>query len=235
MQEKYKRITAETLKDPYFIEQRAGGLNPCIRRPQGSILRVQNCVYWVWYCFSSSAGKPLLASVNAENFVNTARVQGLSVGDTPKLGAVICWRNGEVGNGADGAGHAGFVVEMDGNHIVTSESGWNNSNQAVWMTTRYQGSDGNWGQSAAYQFEGFIYLPENTDIIVPTAPVRRGEQGAAVRWLQTRLSERGYYYYDHIDGDFGSKTFGAVLAFQFDRKLEVDGVCGPMTRKALLE
>jgi peptidoglycan hydrolase-like protein with peptidoglycan-binding domain len=54
-----------------------------------------------------------------------------------------------------------------------------------------------------------------------------------VQQMQQALFERGYLRKSEIDGDFGKITLGAVLAFQFENKLEVDGVCGQKTKAAL--
>jgi peptidoglycan hydrolase-like protein with peptidoglycan-binding domain len=51
-----------------------------------------------------------------------------------------------------------------------------------------------------------------------------------LQWYLTDLK----YYNDDIDGDFGIYTLGALLAYQFKNNLEVDGVCGPGTRKSLI-
>lgn len=50
--------------------------------------------------------------------------------------------------------------------------------------------------------------------------------------LQTKLKAIGYYR-GSLDGDFGPLTHSALLDFQSDNGLEVDGVVGPATLKAL--
>jgi hypothetical protein len=52
-----------------------------------------------------------------------------------------------------------------------------------------------------------------------------------VKWLQYELVEAGYKL--DIDGKFGTKTNTALKSFQASAKLVVDGICGPLTRKAL--
>jgi peptidoglycan hydrolase-like protein with peptidoglycan-binding domain len=52
-----------------------------------------------------------------------------------------------------------------------------------------------------------------------------------VKWLQWELNEHGYPI--AIDGKFGTKTDTALESFQKSAKLKVDGICGPLTRKAL--
>ena len=72
-------------------------------------------------------------------------------------------------------------------------------------------------------------MPANTR---PT--LRRGEKGDAVRELQTMLVAQGYDLPGSgIDGDYGPETRGAVLAFQDDRGLKMDGIVGPATWAAL--
>lgn len=66
-----------------------------------------------------------------------------------------------------------------------------------------------------------------------SSTLKLGSTGDDVRRLQQALADKGYYFADHIDGDFGKETFGAVLAFQLDSGLDVDGICGPATRKSL--
>ena len=57
-------------------------------------------------------------------------------------------------------------------------------------------------------------------------------QGREVTQLQKRLTALGYAP-GPIDGAYGPATAAAVRAFQRDKKLEVDGVVGAETRKAL--
>lgn len=77
-----------------------------------------------------------------------------------------------------------------------------------------------------------------TPTIAPT--VRKGSKGQAVTTLQTSLVALGYNIGtfgangDGIDGDFGAKTLEAVIAFQADRGLTVDGIVGTETWDALI-
>lgn len=63
--------------------------------------------------------------------------------------------------------------------------------------------------------------------------IKKGDKGERVRILQEALVCRGYLRRSEIDGDFGVITLGAVLAFQFENGLEVDGVAGAYTQAAL--
>jgi V8-like Glu-specific endopeptidase len=80
-------------------------------------------------------------------------------------------------------------------------------------------------------------------VVPPTASrptLRRGSQGPAVTELQTRLNTwlmrtpSAGLPLIIVDGAFGSKTDGAVRAFQRAMNLQVDGVVGPQTWGALL-
>ena len=62
--------------------------------------------------------------------------------------------------------------------------------------------------------------------------LRRGHRGEDVRWVQRRLQMHGFRP-GPADGVFGKRTDTAVRAFQKARKLEIDGIVGPKTRRAL--
>jgi peptidoglycan hydrolase-like protein with peptidoglycan-binding domain len=64
------------------------------------------------------------------------------------------------------------------------------------------------------------------------AQLRSGAEGPAVAALQRRLAELGYQVHE-VDGQFGSETHHAVVAFQKVNRLGRDGVVGPVTRRAL--
>ncbi|HEX8134343.1 MAG TPA: L,D-transpeptidase family protein [Actinomycetes bacterium] len=76
--------------------------------------------------------------------------------------------------------------------------------------------------------------PPTTTKPKPTEPaqLRSGAEGPAVEALQRRLAELGYQVHE-VDGQFGSETHHAVVAFQKVNRLGRDGVVGPVTRTAL--
>lgn len=66
----------------------------------------------------------------------------------------------------------------------------------------------------------------------PPAPaLSLGDRGPEVSALQTRLNALGADL--EVDGDFGRNTLAAVMAFQSEKGLDVDGIVGPQTRRAL--
>ena len=145
------RLTAPTKDNAHYYAN-----NPCYQSGYG----LPNSTCYAWGRFYEVSGeRPLLSLGNAENWWSYS--DGYKRGSTPKLGAVICWRKGQAHNGADGAGHVAIVEAInDDGSIVTSESGWNSS---LFWTSNRTNSNGNWGQSSAYTFQGFIYNPKTFD------------------------------------------------------------------------
>ena len=78
-------------------------------------------------------------------------------------------------------------------------------------------------------------VPTTAAPITPTPTpksMRLGFQGDAVRTVQRKLKELGYYT-GSIDGDFGKETEKAVKAFQKANGLSADGKVGEQTLKKL--
>lgn len=62
--------------------------------------------------------------------------------------------------------------------------------------------------------------------------LKRGDRGSDVRFVQSILRELRYYRYK-LDSYFGARTEEAVIAFQTDQGILVDGMVGPETLNAL--
>ena len=71
-----------------------------------------------------------------------------------------------------------------------------------------------------------LYLP------VSYALSKYGSRGEEVKKIQTKLKQWGYYS-GNIDGIYGTVTFNAVKSFQKKNGLDVDGIAGEKTLKAL--
>lgn len=157
------RLTRPTAGNKYYIRKASGGYSSAVQgSPKDSQCDVlHNCVGYANGRFNEiiGAGKESYALVcNAEQFVTRAKALGLTVSQTPRLGAIAVWQAGATLNGSDGAGHVAVVeVINSATEIVTSESGYNAKN-AFWTQTRKKGI-GNWGQGSNYKFLGFIYNP----------------------------------------------------------------------------
>lgn len=68
--------------------------------------------------------------------------------------------------------------------------------------------------------------------VADAAVLKQGSRGSLVRQVQTKLKSLGYYKIS-VDGIFGAKTRTAVINFQRDYGLKVDGIVGTQTFKAL--
>ena len=233
-----QRLTKPEAGNPYYNRIASGGYSGAI---QGSPVctgcdTLANCVGYAAGRFNEIIGKGKFVYFqyppNAEDFYDTAIAEGLEVGSTPKLGAIIVWAKGKTWTSSDGAGHVAVVedIKSDGS-IITSESGYGCANP-FWTSHRYKES-GNWGAGTQYRFLGFVYQPGTMTTDVPTGIIRKGDTGAEVHWMQTQLADKGYLRKSEIDGDFGKITLGALLAFQFEHGLDIDGICGPATIDAL--
>lgn len=89
--------------------------------------------------------------------------------------------------------------------------------------------------SAAQLHAGDILVTKtkgHTVIVVGTEvkrqTLKRGSRGADVTYLQERLTAQGYNV-GEIDGDFGRKTEKAVMDYQSDYGLKIDGIVGAKT------
>lgn len=162
------RFTLPERGNPYYNTKSNGGYsNAVLGKPTETGLNVlRNCVGYANGRFAEIQGLNTIKYqlvCNAEKFVDKAKTYGLTIGTTPKLGAIIVWQGGATKSGDDGAGHVAVVeqINADGS-IVTSESGWNAS-KAFWTQTR-NNKDGRWGQNSKYTFLGFIYNPAVPDV-----------------------------------------------------------------------
>lgn len=228
------RLTRPESGNKYYNTPDAGGY--AVGAIKGNPLQagtdiLANCVGYAAGRFNEIIGAEkwvyLQYPPDAENFIDIAKQQGLKTGTEPKLGAIIVWAKGKTWTSSDGAGHVAVVeqINSDGS-IITSESGYGCANP-FWTTYREKGG-GNWGAGTEYRFIGFVYQPDSTPHLI-----KKGDKGAEVELMQARLHALGYLRKTEIDGDFGKITLGAVCAFQLERGLTVDGICGPATQAAL--
>jgi 3D (Asp-Asp-Asp) domain-containing protein len=71
-----------------------------------------------------------------------------------------------------------------------------------------------------------------SDTAMAASNLSWGSRGTEVVQVQQALNNRGYWC-GEADGIFGSKTYSAVIRFQKDAGIGVDGIVGPITRQAL--
>lgn len=170
------RLTRPEAGNRCYIRKASGGLNPAIKGyPTDAACDVlHNCVGYAVGRFAEIGG-PWLKPVNAELFIQYAERDGLTIEQTPSLGACMVWQGGSTQQPGDGAGHVAIVEQInpDGS-IITSESGYG-AKKPFWTTHRVKGS-GNWGEKPSrYKFLGFIRNPAVEEL------------PAGVRWLEIEL------------------------------------------------
>ena len=166
------RLSAPSTTDKNWIKSTRGGYNYCIEISNGSCL--PNCVGYAWGRWREILGASHnLSRANAENWwTNTG--DGYERGQTPRLGAVMCWRNGAVGNGNDGAGHVAIVekISADGRTVTTSESNYGGIRfQNVVRSYPY-------ALGRNFAFQGFIYLPIKFDSAETAKPTKTVDEVA---------------------------------------------------------
>lgn len=152
------RTTAPSRSDKRYINYNKGGYNTCIsiNRQTGYVL--PNCVGYaqgrLLEIRSESKVNWKLPACNAEDWYEMAQRNGMSVGQTPKLGAVICWRAGQTYNSSDGAGHVAVVEEIKPNgDIVVSQSAYGGQKFYLSALTKASG----YMYAANRPLVGFIY------------------------------------------------------------------------------
>ena len=161
----------------YYIRKVTGGLNGAVAgeptQPYANVL--DNCVGYANGRYNESINDPDLKGVvkafkyqltcNAENFIESAKRQGLKISSTPIEGGIMVWQKGATLSDNDGAGHVAFVERVyDDGSIMTSESGWGSW---AFKTVRRDNSNGRWGQNSLYKFRGCIINPsiENPKVV----------------------------------------------------------------------
>lgn len=77
-----------------------------------------------------------------------------------------------------------------------------------------------------------VYLEQMTKTVDPLEVLKIQSEGEEVVNLQMRLRDLGYFNYK-VTGYFGEATRGAVVLFQEQNQLDVDGTVGPQTREVL--
>lgn len=186
-----------------------------------------NCTAYVWGRWYELLGiKPKVYTGNAENwFPKGTSYDGYERGQSPKLGAIACWRKGQAGNDKDGAGHVAIVEEIyaDGS-ILTSNSGYKASLFYTKKIAKGYALSG-------YAFQGFIYLPIKFDENISES-IAQG----LIAQVQTYLNQK-YNFSLAVDNIFGTKTKTALvkaLQIEFNNaygsKLVADGIFGIKTK-----
>lgn len=206
-----KQRTTQPKNSKYYTRCANGGYNGAVQgSPVISGANVLcNCVGYANGRFNEIINDPDLKGTekkfryqlvcNAENFIESAKKQGLKISSTPVLGGIMVWQKGGTLSGSDGAGHVAVVeqINADGS-IITSESAW--AGFAFKRITRKKSA--RWGQASGYTFRGCIINP-GVKTPAKTTPKKSTDQIAqevlAGKWgtgsdRKNRLQAAGYNY-----------------------------------------
>lgn len=145
----------------YYITRAAGGWSPCIEgnteyglQPfAGSVL--PNCVGYICGRFNEKLNTGdcrYFGNTDARNLYALGISQGLSFGNDPVAGGVICFDT-------DYRGHAVIIERViDQNTVEISESGWRYTSAPIVRTYTMYRSNGAWQYSGG-TYQGIIYPP----------------------------------------------------------------------------
>lgn len=251
------RLKCPKKGNKYYNNKRHSGLSDAVNgSPMISGLTVlDNCVGWANSRFNEIINDPNLEGIvksfryqlvcNAENFIESAKKQGLKISSVPVVGGIIVWQKGRTLSSRDGAGHVAVVEAVyDDGSILTSESGW-----ASWTfkTVRRYNKNGRWGQNSAYKFRGCIKNPAVDGKPVPAPKLvvdGIGGMGTVIamqEFLNTPVdgsiggqNKKLKKYYPALTAvTFGGGGSPCVKALQKWVGAKADGVWGEETSKAL--
>lgn len=93
-------------------------------------------------------------------------------------------------------------------------------------------ADGRGDDTSQWDIDGSLMpAPDAKPYVAPPPTLRKGAKGEIVEKLQGRLNAHGAEL--KIDGDFGERTYNAVILFQTMNDLPRDGIVGPLSWGAL--
>lgn len=151
-----------------------------------------------------------------------------SDGYIPTPGDIIMYDWDDTGRG-DNSGnpdHVGIVEKVDNGSITVIEGNYSNT-----VKRRTLAVNGKYIRG--YCLPDYTSISEEKEMQIPT--LRKGSKGESVRAMQTLLIGYGYTCgCCGADGDFGDGTMAALRNYQKDRRLIVDGICGPKTWAKML-
>lgn len=199
------RTTAPSRTDKHFINYSKGGYNTSIAIDKESGYVMPNCVGYAQGRLLEIRGESKvnwkMPACNAEDWYDTARANGMSVGQTPKLGAVAVWRAGSTHNSADGAGHVGVVEEIKPNgDIVVSQSAY--GGQEFYLSTLTKSSG--YTYAVNRPLVGFIYcgIEFEEPILTPTGTHIEAGQKVELRCVHCYASESALSTYGVRSGTY---------------------------------
>lgn len=191
------------------------------------------CMIFVWWCFKQAGAESLIKkTASCTACWNAMKGQSVSR-NSLKPGDIVFfdW------DGSGDCDHVGIVESVGSSRVTTIEGNTSSGNS---------GSQSN-GDGVYRRYRNLsqvakairpAYTGGNSssggNVTVTVKEVSTGSSGRAVKNLQLILNNRGYNC-GTADGDFGSKTKAAVIAFQKAQGLGADGIVGTKTWTALFK
>ena len=128
-------------------------------------------------------------------------------------------------------GHVGYYV---GNGYAVE---WRGFNYGCVKTRVKDRSWKNWAKLPFIDYgDASTTVPAATTYVLGSRSLKKGSVGSDVKTLQELLNQLVIVTPAlELDGDFGSKTEAAVKAFQRKAGIEVDGIYGEESHKALMD
>lgn len=125
-------------------------------------------------------------------------------------------------------------TEKTGNTTTTTSSGGGSSTSTTNNLQSSTNSSSNSSENTSNVFTSTQTLPSGSakELLTYTELLKQGSRGTNVTLLQNALNSLGFPV-GAIDGIFGLLTKNAVMSFQSDKKLKVDGIVGKATISAL--
>lgn len=119
-----------------------------------------NCTAYAWgRAYEILGSKPNLCTGDAGQWWDYNLTTGAyPSGQTPKLGAVICWSGGS-------SGHVAVVEAINGNVVTVSESAWSG-----YLFKTYTYTIGAEDATSVGGFQGYIYIGDFVDISADVTP-----------------------------------------------------------------
>ncbi len=212
------RLSAPSSDNPYYFSN----MNLYYRYGYG----MPNCTAYAYGRIYEILGtEPNLSRWNAGQWwFDNINYGWYSYGSTPRVGAVACWDRWD-----QNTGHVAVVEAVyDDGSVLISESSWS----GAMFRTRVMNANGT-GFLTGYRFLGYIYAvgagvgssDSSSSVSGGHSELSMGSRGSQVSEMQQQLYELGYLN-TAPDGYFGTMTHSAVMVFQRENGLVVDGIFG---------
>lgn len=185
---------------------------------------VEWCVQFVWWVFKTAGASELFGAKTARCTVLYQNHRDQEVAELAPGDIVFFDWSGSRSE----CDHVGIVYSVGSDSIVTIEG-----------NTGGDGGEGVHKKTRARKWISHNFRPKYDGpealLSVNLPLLKMGSTGGAVKTVQRLLVALGYKLPRYgIDGDYGAETAGAVVRFQFDRRLVGDGIVGANTWTALL-